>query len=142
MKKFVFLLLPMFVILFSCNSPKPESETASTTDSTAANSAPQAPTGQTDTVTNENGTSSLPAQVFEESTGKPIEAAKIDAVENGRTAASATTDLKGGYSYTNLQVGHTYTFKVNKTGFGSMEKSATYDGTNSLPAFGLVAVKK
>ena len=142
MKKFVFFLLPMFVILFSCNSPKPESETTSTADSTVVNSAPAAPTGQTDTATLDNGTSSLPAQVFEETTGKPIDAAKVDAVENGRSVASANTNVNGNYSYNNLIVGRTYTYRVTKDGYGTVEKSAVYDGTNSLPPFGLTPVKK
>ncbi len=142
MKKFVFLLLPMFVTLFSCNSPKPESEAAASTDSTAVTGAPEAPTGQTDTATIDNGTSSLPAQVFEESTGKPIDGAKVDAVEGGRSVSSATTSIKGDYSYNNLVVGRTYTYKATKEGYATVEKSAVYDGTNSLPAFGLTPVKK
>ncbi len=146
MKKLLFLVLPLAFALYSCNSNNQPNTDAAPADSTAvqtdAAAAPSGPTDSMATSVKSDGTSTMPAQVFEESSGKPVDGAKVDALENSRSVASATTNIKGDYSYNNLIVGRTYTYRVTKEGYGTVEKSAVYDGTNSLPPFGLTPTKK
>lgn len=139
MRKSYLLILPLFVWLMACNNNTSTTETpAATTDSTAATSAtPAAEQAAPDSTLKDDGTSAMPAQVFDELTGKPVAGATVAATDNGKAVETATTTEKGVYSYTKLTAGKTYTYTVTKTGYAGQSATAVYDGANSLPGFAL-----
>lgn len=140
MRKSFLLLLPVLVLMMACNN----NTTTTTTETPAvkADSTQPAPsaTGAQDTTATDgkvDGTSTMPAQVFEELSGRPVSGATVVASDNGRSVETATTNDKGMYAYTRLTAGKSYTYTVTKTGFASQNSTSNYDGTNSLPWFAL-----
>ncbi|MFN8299539.1 MAG: carboxypeptidase-like regulatory domain-containing protein [Chitinophagales bacterium] len=140
MRKSYLLILPLFALMMACNNSSSTTETSATpADSTAAttSAAPAPETAAPDSTLKDDGTSAMPAQVFDELTAKPVSGATVVAADNGKSVETATTTDKGAYSYTKLTAGKTYSYTVTKTGYASQTATAVYDGTNSLPGFAL-----
>lgn len=143
-KTFFFFILAASVALVSCNNKPAENTEATTTVDTAAVPAESAATSNDSTVeegqtgeTGDNGTSSMPANVFENSSGKPLAGASVQAKAGNTVVETVTTDANGNYQFTQLQAGVNYTFRATKQGYAAQTKTASFSGSNSLPWFGM-----
>lgn len=138
MKKVIFSTLVLAATLFACNNSNQSADQSATSGTDSTKTESTAPVDSPAVApTTEDGSATMPAQVFEESTGKPVSGAKVDATLDGRSAESAVTDAKGMYTLKNLTTGSTYNYTVTKDGYSSQQKSAVYEGDNSLPGFAL-----
>jgi|ERR1043165_7470741 hypothetical protein len=135
MKKLLLLILPVLFLAVACNNKTTGGETATTSDSTNVTPAASSSTAaKTDTT---SGTGAMPAQVWEEISGKPVTDATVTAKQGTQVVEEVKSDAKGNYTYTKLTKGTNYTFVVSKNGYSSQTQTAAYDGTNSLPGFAL-----
>ena len=133
MKKTFLLVLLASLIIAGCNNEPPTTgEGTTTTIDSPAVMLEDSTVDSTD-----NGTSSMPANVFEESNNKAIQGATVVAKENERTIETVTTNAQGGYSFSRCVNGHTYSYTASKAGFTSQTKTGIYEGTSSLPWFAM-----
>ena len=147
MKKTFFLfVLAATVALVSCNNKPAETTDTTTTVETTEAATESSATGDTGSTgeegqagdTGDNGTSSQPANVFENSSGKALAGASVQAKNGATIVETVTTDANGHYEFTQLQAGVNYTFRASKNGYTTQTKSASFSGTNSLPWFAMV----
>lgn len=146
MKKTFFLFfLAAAVALVSCDSKPAQTneaavaiDTAATPiDSTSAEAADSTGEGEVKGETDDNGTASQPANVFENSSGKALAGATVQAKNGNTIVETVTTDANGNYQFTQLQAGVNYTYRVTKPGYSAQVKTASFSGNNSLPWFGM-----
>lgn len=125
--------------LLACNNKPAQEVSAATTDTAVVSEQPQNDTTKeeaADTLSL-SGTASIPAQVFDDITLRPIGGASVVASENSKNIETATTNSNGEYSYRTLVTGKTYTYTCTANGYVKQSQTKAYDGTSSLPAFGL-----
>jgi hypothetical protein len=138
MKKLILLIVPVLILMVSCNNKSQSSDGPS--GGTDTITPPVATTTPADTTSPGGG--SLPAQVFIDVVGTPITGAIVSANQNGKLIDKATSDSKGMYTYTLLVKGQTYTYISNASGYKPDTMTAPYDGTtNSLPSIGMTGSK-
>lgn len=137
MKKTFLLVLFASLLIAGCNNEPPKTEEGTTTTIDT----PNVQRGDSTEDSTDNGTSSMPAQVFEESTAKNIQGATVVVKEGDRVVETVTTNANAApnsnYTLSRVASGHTYSYTASKSGFTSQTKTGVYENASSLPWFAM-----